>query len=71
MVSLILFYLTYFLVDQEEEDLGGKIEFGFSDASFSKDIEDYFLLFEDECSQSHICAGRVMGGFIPYQGESH
>ena len=48
-------------MDQEEEDWGGKIEFGFSDASVSKELEDYFLLFEDECIQSHTCAGRVMG----------
>ena len=29
--------------------------------SLCKDAEDYFLLFEDECTQSHTCAGRVMG----------
>ena len=48
-------------MDQEEEDWGGRLEFGFSDASFPKDVEDYFLMFEDECTQSHFCAGRVMG----------
>ena len=48
-------------MNQEEEDWGGRIEFGFSDSNFSKDFEDYFLLFEDECSLSHNCAGRVMG----------
>ena len=47
-------------MDQEEDDWGGKIEFGFVDKKFDKDIEDYFQLFEDECSlQSHTCAGRV------------
>ena len=48
-------------MDQEEEDWGGKIEFGFQEKTFPADIEDYFLLFEDRCSQSHTCAGRVMG----------
>ena len=49
-------------MDPEEEDWGGKIEFGFSDKNFPKDLEDYFLMFEDECTtQSHSCAGRVMG----------
>ena len=24
-------------------------------------MEDYFLLFEDECTLSHSCVGRVMG----------
>ena len=46
--------------DPEEEDWGGRIVFGFSDKSFPKEIEDYFLLMEDECTtQSHTCAGRV------------
>ena len=48
-------------MDQEEDDWGGRLEFGFSDCSFAKEVEDYFLLFEDRCSQSHSCAGRVMG----------
>ena len=48
-------------MDEEEDDWGGKLEFGFSENNFPKEIEDYFLLFEDKCSQSHICAGRVMG----------
>ena len=48
-------------MDQDEEDRGGKIEFGFMDKKFSKELEDYFILFEDECTQSHACAGRVMG----------
>ena len=47
-------------MDQEEDDWGGKIEFGFSDKKFCKDVEDYFVMFEDECTlQSHNCAGRV------------
>ena len=37
-------------MDPEEEDWGGIIEFGFDDKKFDKDVEDYFLLFEDECS---------------------
>ena len=48
-------------MDQDEEDWGGKIEFGFMDEKFSKELEDYFILFEDQCTQSHACAGRVMG----------
>ena len=49
-------------MDPEEDDWGGKIEFGFGDKNFPKDLEDYFLMFEDECTtQSHSCAGRVMG----------
>ena len=49
-------------MDPAEEDWGGKIEFGFGDKNFPKDFEDYFLLMEDECTtQSHSCAGRVMG----------
>jgi hypothetical protein len=47
-------------MDLEEEDWG-KIEFGYQGKSFPTDMEDYFLLFEDRCSQSHTCAGRVMG----------
>ena len=62
-------FLMWFLVgiegknpmDEEEEDWGGKIEFGYQGKSFPTDMEDYFLLFEDRCSQSHTCAGRVMG----------
>ena len=47
-------------MDREEDDWGGKLEFGFSDTSFPKEIEDYFLLFEDNCSiQSHNCFARV------------
>ena len=49
-------------MDPAEQDWGGRVEFGFADESFPKDVEDYFLLFEDECTtQSHSCAGRVMG----------
>ena len=48
-------------MDQNEEDWGGKIEFGFSDKNFPKEMEDYFMLFEDQCTLSHYCAGRVMG----------
>ena len=29
-------------MDEEEDDWGGKLEFGFSDSNVDKDIEDYF-----------------------------
>ena len=49
-------------MDPEENDWGGRVQFGFNDKTFPKDFEDYFLMFEDDCStQSHTCAGRVMG----------
>ena len=48
-------------MDQEEEDWGGTIEFGFQDKKFCKEVEDYFLPFEDKCTLLHSCAGRVMG----------
>ena len=49
-------------MDPEEQDWGGRVEFGFSDNTFAKDFEDYFLMFEDDCTtQSHTCAGRIMG----------
>ena len=49
-------------MDPAEEDWGGTVEFGFGDKNFPKEFEDYFLLMEDECTtQSHSCAGRVMG----------
>ena len=48
-------------IDPEEEDWGGLIEFGFDDKKFDKDVEDYFLMFEDECSAHKTCAGRVAG----------
>ena len=37
------------------------MEFGFSDNTFPKEIEDYFLLFEDECSTlgHQNCLARV------------
>ena len=48
--------------DKEEEDWGGTVEFGFSDNKFAKNgLLDYFLLFEDECTQLNTCAGRVAG----------
>ena len=43
----------------EEEDVCGRIEFGFMDNRFKMDIEEYFLKFEDKCSQSHKCLGRI------------
>jgi hypothetical protein len=46
-------------MDNDEDDWGGRLEFGFSENNFSKDVEDYFLLFKDQCTQSHTCAGRV------------
>ena len=47
-------------MDQEEDDWGGRIEFGYSEKKFCTELEDYFQLFEDECSfQSHTCVGRV------------
>ena len=48
-------------MDHEEEDWGGTIQFGFKDKKFSQEMEDYFLPFEDNCTLSHSCAGRVMG----------
>ena len=47
-------------MDREEQDWGGKLEFGYSDNTFSKEIGDYFLLMEDECTiHSNHCAARV------------
>ena len=47
-------------MDPNEEDWGGRIEFGFDDKRFPKKFEDYFLIFEDDCTtQSHACVGRV------------
>ena len=48
-------------MDPDEEDWGGKVEFGFSEKHFDKDFEDYFILFEEKCTISHNCAGRVSG----------
>ena len=49
-------------MDSEEEDWGGRLEFGFKEKTFSVELEDYFLMFEDDCSiTSHNCVGRIMG----------
>ena len=48
-------------MDKDKEDWGGNIEFWLQQQEFSKNLEDYFILFEDECTKSHACAGRVMG----------
>ena len=48
-------------MDPSEEDWGGRIEFGFRDKKFDRDFEDYFILFEDQCTLHHNCAGRVSG----------
>jgi hypothetical protein len=50
-------------MDEEDKDWGGKLVFGFSGSNFTKDVEDYCLLFEDECTQSHSCFWRVMEVF--------
>ena len=34
-------------MDQDEEDWGGKVEFGFTDKEFPQEVEDYFVQFED------------------------
>ena len=53
-------FLVFFDIRIEEEDLCGRIEFGFKDNGFDMDIEEYFLKFEDKCStQSHNCLGRI------------
>ena len=53
-------FLVFFDIRIEEEDLCGRIEFGFKDNGFDMDIEEYFLKFEDQCStQSHNCLGRI------------
>ena len=46
-------------MDNDEDDWGGRLEFGFDEKSFPTDVEDYFRLFEDQCTQAHTCAGRV------------
>jgi hypothetical protein len=33
----------------------------YSENVFPNDVEDYFLMFEDQCTQSHACAGKVRG----------
>ena len=48
-------------MDHSEEDWGGRLEFGFKEEKFDKNFEDYFILFEDQCTLSHNCAGRVSG----------
>ena len=48
-------------MDPKEEDWGGKLEFGYEKKGFPVDIEDYFLMFEDICSETHNCFGRVKG----------
>ena len=35
-------------MDPDEEDWGGKVEFGFSDKHFEKNSEDYFILLEEK-----------------------
>ena len=54
-------YMLWFDIAMEDgtEMGGGRIEFGFRDNNFSNTVEDYFLLFEDECSMLHNCVGRV------------
>ena len=37
-------------MNPDEEDWGGKIEFGYQDKNFSIEVEDYFLMFEYRCS---------------------
>ena len=48
-------------MDPEEEDWGGRVNFGFEKKEFPLDLEDYFLMFEDECVTEHNCVGRVNG----------
>ena len=52
-------FLVFFDIKIEEEDVCGRIEFGFQDNKFDMDIEEYFIKFEDKCSQSHSCLGRI------------
>ena len=47
------------LMNPELEDRGGRIKFGFKEKNFSKEIDDFFLKFEDECSLPHKCFGRI------------
>ena len=39
-------------MDEEEDDRGEILEFGFSDSNLSKDIEDYLLLFENKSTKN-------------------
>ena len=48
-------------MNPSQEDWGGKFEFIFTDKKFDRDFEDYFILFEDQCSLSNNCVGRVSG----------
>ena len=49
-------------MNPEEDDWGGRIEFGYSKKGFSVELQDYFIMFEDECSTlTHNCAGRIRG----------
>ena len=53
-------FLVFFDIRIEEEDICGRIEFGFKESGFDMNIEEYFLKFEDKCSsQSHNCLGRI------------
>ena len=54
-------------MDQEEEDWGGTIHFGFMDKKFPQEVEDFFSPFEDNCTMSRSCAGIVMG-VLPMSG---
>ena len=49
-------------MNPDEDDWGGRIEFGYSKKGFSVELQDYFIMFEDECSTlTHNCAGRIRG----------
>jgi hypothetical protein len=52
---------------EEEDYWGGKLEFRFSGNNFPKRLRTFFLLFEDKCTQSHICAGIGYGSSLPSQ----
>ena len=53
--------ISYWKTINDEDDWGEKLELGFNETIFSTDVEDYFMMFEDKCTQSHICAARVSG----------
>ena len=54
-------------MDQDEDDWRGSLEFWLDEISVSPDIfRGLFYDVEDLCTQPHICAGRVSGGFIPH-----
>ena len=51
-------------MDQEEEDWGGTIGFGFKDKKFSQDIEDYFFPFHIVtlmCRHSYVSSCTCQG----------